>query len=183
MVLAVSLLRGINVGGHNKIRMADLRAMYASLGFGAVRTILQSGNVVFETSEGDLTLVGRQIEAGIRRAFGHDIRVIMRSSADFETIFSRHRFSAEQLLETNKLAIVFLSGEAAPAAVDELRAKNPGREVIHADGSELFIFYRDGQARSKLDNKRIERALGLQSTARNWNTCNRLLKLFAEFDA
>ncbi|MDE2750094.1 MAG: DUF1697 domain-containing protein [Chloroflexota bacterium] len=183
MVLAVSLLRGINVGGHNKIRMADLRALYASLGFGEARTLLQSGNVVFETSEGDLTLVGRQIEAGIRRDFGHDIRVIMRSSADFETIFSRHRFSAEQLLETKKLVIVFLSGEAAPAAVDDLRSKNPGREVIHADGSELFVFYRDGQARSKLDNSRIERALGLQSTARNWNSCNKLLKLFAEFDA
>lgn len=183
MTLAVSLLRGINVGGRNKIRMADLRDMYHGLGLSQVRSILQSGNVLFETAETDLAGVGLELEAAIRASFGLDVRIILRSSADFGAIFSRHRFSAAQLLEPRKIAVVFLSDAADSAAVDRLRESNPGRESIQAAGRELFIFYTDGMARSKLDSSRIERALGLRSTARNWNTCNRISKLLKEYGA
>lgn len=180
MVVAVSLLRGINVGGHNKIRMADLRELYASLGFRNTRTLLQSGNAVFETAESDIALVGRQIEAGIRRAFDLEIRVIMRSAAEFDAIFLRHPFSAEQLEEARKVAVVFLSDAPTADALNELRASNTGPEIIQADGRELYIFYTEGMARSKLDNKRIERHLRLDSTARNWNTCLKLRQLLHE---
>ena len=84
-----------------------------------------------------MTLVGREIEAGIRDTFNLDIHVIMRSSAEFKTIFSRHRFCAEQLLEARKAAFVFLSDEPDSAALDDLRESNPGPEVIQADGREL----------------------------------------------
>ena len=180
IVVAVSLLRGINVGGRNKIRMADLRELYASLGFRNARTLLQSGNAVFETAESDMTLVGREIEAGIRRAFSLDIRVIMRSAAEFEAVLQRHPFSAEHLREARKVAVVFLSDAPTADALTELRASNTGPEIIHADGCELYIFYTEGMARSKLDNKRIERHLRLVSTARNWNTCLKLRKLLSE---
>lgn len=183
MTVAVSLLRGINVGGRNKIRMADLRELYRDLGLTNIQSLLQSGNVLFETAEADLAVVGRELEAAIRADFGLDIHIILRSSDDFDGIFSRHRFSAAQLLEPRKIAVVFLSDAADSAAVDQLRESNPGREIIQADGRELFIFYTDGMARSKLDSSRIERALGLHSTARNWNTCNRISKLLAEYGA
>lgn len=176
MTFALSLLRGINVGGRKKIKMADLREVYASLGFRNARTILQTGNVVFETDEADLA----RLEAGISAAFGFDVPVIMRSPAAFKTIFQRHPFTEAQLDEPRKIAVVFLADAPRPIAVEDLRERNPGREFIGADGSELFIFYTDGQARSKLDNSRIERALGLPSTARNWNTCKRLLQLLEE---
>ena len=182
MTVAVSLLRGINVGGRNKIRMADLRELYRDLGLTDVRSLLQSGNVLFETSATDLAGVGRELEAAIRADFGLDILIILRSSDDFDGIFSRHRFSAAQLLEPRKIAVVFLSDLADSAAVDQLRESNPGREIIQADGRELYIYYTDGMARSKLDSSRIERALGLHSTARNWNTCNRISKLLAEYE-
>ncbi len=183
MTFALSLLRGINVGGRKKIKMADLREVYASLGFRNARTILQTGNVVFETDEADLARVKARLEAGISAAFGFDVPVIMRSPAAFETIFKRHPFTEAQLDEPRKIAVVFLADAPSPIAVEDLREKNPGREFIGADGSELFIFYTDGQARSKLDNSRIERALGLPSTARNWNTCKRLLKLLLEVES
>ena len=176
MTFALSLLRDINVGGRKKIKMVDLREVYASLGFRNARTILQTGNVVFETDEADLA----RLEAGISAAFGFDVPVIMRSPAAFETIFKRHPFTEAQLDEPRKIAVVFLADAPSPTAVEDLRERNPGREFIGADGSELFIFYTDGQARSKLDNSRIERALGLPSTARNWNTCKRLLQLLEE---
>ena len=183
MPVVISFLRGINVGGHKKIKMAQLRALYTSLGLRDTRTILQSGNAIFKTDETDLALIQAKIEGGIRDQFGFDVRVMLRGTADFRSIFDRHPFAAEQLSEPRKIAVVFLSGAPSLEAVEYLRENNPGREIICADGQELFVFYIDGQARSKLDNNRIERALGLQSTARNWNTCQRLLKLLDEYES
>lgn len=180
MMFALSFLRGINVGGRNKIRMADLRQLYADLGMTNVRSLLQSGNVIFASSNADLTSVKLELEDGIRSAFGLDIQVLLRSADNFEDIIARHPFSAEQLNEPRKTAVVFLSGAPVSSAVDALSESNPGREVIHAAGRELYIFYTDGMARSKLDNKRIENRLGLIATARNWNTCLKLQRLLAE---
>lgn len=182
MPIAISFLRGINVGGHKKIRMADLRELYASLGFREIRTLLQTGNVIFQTEETDLARVKARLEAGIYAAYGFDVQLIMRNSAAFKTIFNRHPFTEAQLAEPRKIAVVFLTDAPSTEAVEALRENNPGRENIWADGSELYIFYLDGQARSKLDNSRIERALGLPSTARNWNTCQRILKLLGELE-
>ncbi|MCY4061743.1 MAG: DUF1697 domain-containing protein [Chloroflexi bacterium] len=183
MTVAVSLLRGINVGGRNKIRMADLRELYRGLGLSNVQSLLQSGNVLFEAAATDLAGVGQELEAAIRANFGLDIHIILRSSSEFHEIFSRHRFCDEQLLEPRKIAVVFLSDTADSAAVDQLRESNPGREIMQAVGRELYIFYTDGMARSKLDSSRIERALRVHSTARNWNTCKRISKLLAEYGA
>lgn len=183
MTVAVSLLRGINVGGHKKIKMADLREAYVSMGFRKVRTLMQTGNVIFESDETDLARVKAQLEAGINEASGFDVSVIMRSPIAFETIFNRHPFTDAQLDKPGKIVVVFLSEAPSPQAVEDLRESNSGREIIWADGSELFVFYTDGQARSKLNNSRIERALGLHATARNWNTCNRISKLLKEYGA
>jgi len=182
MPVIISLLRGINVGGRKKIKMAELRGLYSLLGLRDPRTILQSGNAIFKTDETDLALLQARIEAGIRDQFGFDARVILRGAADFRAIFDRHPFTEEQGSELKKMIVVFLTGCPSLAEVEQLRASNPGREFIQADGSEIFIFYTDGQARSKLDNNRIERALGLAATARNWNTCQRLLKLLEEYE-
>ena len=183
MTIAVSFLRGINVGGRNKIRMADLRELYVNLGMTNVRSLLQSGNVIFATERTDVTSVKLELQAGIRSAFGLDIQVLLRSSEDFENIVIRHPFSAVQLGEPRKAAVVFLSDAPDSLAFDALRESNPGREVIHAAGRELYIFYTDGMARSKLDNKRIESRLGLIASARNWNTCFKLQRLLAETQA
>ena len=78
--------------------------------------------------------------------------------------------------------IVFLSGAPDERAVAALREDNPGREAISAKGQALYVFYTDGVARSKLDGKRIEKSLGLVASARNWNTCQRLLKLLSEME-
>ena len=183
MPIVISLIRGINVGGHKKIKMADLRDLFSSLGMRQVRTLLQSGNAIFDTDETDLALLKQQLEAGIREHFGFDAQVLLRTPAAFKAAIDRHPFDEQQPQEPGKAAIVFLSDVPARSVVDELRASNPGREVIHANGCELFVFYIDGMARSKLDTKRIKRALNLVGSARNWNTCQRLLKLLEEVEA
>ncbi len=179
----ISFLRGINVGGRNKIKMADLRALYASLGFHDARTLLQSGNAIFVSAETDLAKVQQRIEAGIQERFGFAADVVLRRADDFRVTLACHPFTQPQLEAPGKCAFVFLSAEPDPAAVEALRQSNPGREIIHASGRELFIFYSDGIARSKLDNKRIERQLERVSTIRNWNTCQRIIKLLDETEA
>ena len=182
MPLHISFLRGINVGGHNKIRMPDLRQLYESLGLGDVRTILQSGNVVFRTDENNLRDVRRRIEAGILDAFGFEVSAILRSAKEFRNLNARQPFDDGQLSQGGKIAIVFLDGEPSEDALSDLRDSNPGRETIQAHGNELYIFYADGMAGSKLNNKRIESTLKTTASARNWNTCQRLLKLLNEYE-
>ena len=177
MPTIIALLRGINVGGHKKIKMADLRELFTALGLRRVTTVLQSGNAVFATDETDLAQLQKRLEAGIRERFGFEARVMLRAAGDFKAALARHPFTAAQLDRGSHAMIVFLSAEPAPAAIEALRANNPGREMIRSAGNALYIFYTDGAARSKLDNKRIERALNVVSSARNWNTCQRLLKL------
>ena len=177
MPTIIALIRGINVGGHKKIKMAELRELFTALGLRQVRTVLQSGNAVFATDETDLAQLQQRLEAGIRERFGFEARVILRAAEDFKAALARHPFSAAQLERGKHAMIVFLSAEPEPAAVAALRGDNPGREMIQAAGKALYIFYTDGAARSKLDNKRVERALNVVSSARNWNTCGRLLKL------
>ena len=181
MPTVISLLRGINVGGHKKIKMADLKALYGSLGLRQVRTVLQSGNVVFEADEGELAGLSGRLEAAIREGFGFDVQVITRTREAFEGAIERQPFDSAQLEEPGKVAVVFLSAVPEPGLVAGLRERNVGREVIFDGGRELYIFYSDGMARSKLDNKRIEGALKVGSTARNWNTCGRLLKLLEAY--
>ncbi len=176
----VSLLRGINVGGHKKIKMADLRALYESQGFRQTRTLLQSGNAVFRAETSDLAQLKRRLEDGIHERFGFEAQVILRSLAEYRATLDHHAFSAAQLERGNHALILFLSAAPDPVAVEALRANNPGREEISAAGDALYVFYTDGVARSKLDTKRIERALNLVATARNWNTCQRILKLAIE---
>ena len=179
----VALIRGINVGGRNKIKMADLRQLFTSLGLRQVRTVLQSGNAVFATDSTDLARLRERLEAAIRERFGFEAEVILCGAEDFKAALDRHPFTAAQLERGNHALIAFLSAAPEPAAVEALIEINPGREVVHSAGDALYVFYTDGVARSKLDNKRIERALNVVSTARNWNTCQRLLKLLGEIEA
>ena len=176
----ISFIRGINVCGHKKVKMADLRALYLDLGFRDPRTLLQSGNVVFEADAGGLSA---RIEAGILQRFGFEAQVLLWTPAAFRAALADHPFTAEQLERGSHAMIVFLSGAPDERAVAALVANNQGSEAITAKGQALYVFYTDGVARSKLDGKRIETSLGLVASARNWNTCQRLLKLLCEMEA
>ena len=182
MPLLISFIRGINVGGHKKIKMAELRDLYLDLGFQNPRTLLQSGNVIFEAADTDLADIGARIEAGISRRFAFEAQALLRTPDAFRTTLANHPFDAEQLERGNHAMIVFLSGTPEKRALAALVENNSGREAISAAADALYVFYTDGVARSKLDAKRIESTLGLAASARNWNTCQRLLKLLTELE-
>lgn len=177
MPVFVSLLRGINVGGHKKIKMAELRALYEALGLTNVNTLLQSGNVVFETEELDPDQVGDQIAQDIQQHFGFECAVIIRARDEWHTIINNHPFSDAELANPRKLLVTFLQSEPDTHAIEKLFEAHIGPETIHADGKELYIHYPHGMGRSKLNNNFIERYLQIIATGRNWNTVNKVLDL------
>lgn len=170
----IALLRGINVGGNKKIKMADLRALYDSLGFESVQTLLQSGNVIFKSASGDD--LAQRIETAIQARFGFESRIIIRTATQWQDIISNHPFTDTQLDEPRKLQIVFML--EALESIEPLRnAHNAhnGTEIIHHSRQELYIVYPNGMGRSKLSNNLIERKLETVTTGRNWNTVNKIL--------
>lgn len=177
MSVLISLLRGINVGGNKKIRMADLKDLYESLGFERVQTLLQSGNVVFTSQDADTHAVASRIEAGIVERFGFESRIIMRTAAQLQTVIKLHPFSSEQLAEPSKILVMFLESTPDADVIQALTQVHNGPETIHYSGQELYTYYPDGMGRSRLDHGLIERKLKINGTGRNWNTVNKLLAL------
>lgn len=171
-----ALLRGINVGGRNKLPMAELRSLFAALGHTGVVTYIQSGNVVFRGSGGDPRATAGGIERRIAETFGLAVAVLLRTRGELETIAAGNPFLAGQP-DRSKLHVVFLRDEPAPEAVARLDpARSPGDELTVA-GREVYLHLQASAARTKLTLDWIERTLEVDATARNWNTLLRLLDL------
>lgn len=164
MASFVAFLRGINVGGNNLIPMAALKATCESAGLTDVRTYLQSGNVLFTTTRKDPARL-------IEKALELDVTVIVRTIDELRAVIAKNPFEDEAKTDPGRLVVVFLERE--PSA----KLDWPGPEVIKPAGRELYIYYPDGQGRSKLTNAYIEKKLGMRGTARNWNTVTKLLTL------
>ena len=174
----VSMLRGVNVGGHHKIKMTELKKVYESLGYEKVQTYIQSGNVVFETKERGDEKLARKIGAAIEKKFGFCPEVIVRTAEEMRDVVKRNPFAKRNDVEPNKLAVFFLAsdpGKAARAAVADIEA-DP--EELRPLGSEIYIYFPDGQGKSKLKFSKVEKAIGkIAWTARNWNTVLKLVEL------
>lgn len=178
MPVYIALLRGINVGGV-RIKMADLRDLLDSLGFSDAQTLLQSGNVVFETDIQDQAGLARKLEAGIENVFGYDVAVMLRSADAIKAIFDTYPPAEKQ--ETKFYHVIFLNKTPAPGAIDSLKAVYDGPESIDLRGDELYVYYSEGAGRSKLTTNLIEKHLGVRGTARNWNTVGKLVALADTF--
>jgi uncharacterized protein (DUF1697 family) len=175
----VALLRGVNVGGNKMVKMATLKAMCESLGLDAVRTHLQSGNVVFRSADAEGRLVG-QIESAIAKTFGFESKIVIRSLAELKAVIDRDPFAkAKPPLNPSRVVVLFLANEPDADAKARLLAANRGPEALHLTGRELYIHYPDGIARSPLAKVPVEKILGTNGTARNWNTVNALHALAA----
>ena len=182
MSVYISLLRGINVGGHKIIKMEALRALYHSMGLAEAQTLLQSGNVVFSSEITDRTGLAGQIEQAIEKSFGFHADVILRTAGDWAGVIARNPFRKEAEIAPAKTAVMFLSGRPGSAAQEGLENAHSGPEKIHFAGQELYLYYPDGMGRSKLTNVFIKRHLGLTGTARNWNTTVKLNAIAGSFE-
>jgi uncharacterized protein (DUF1697 family) len=177
MSVVISLLRGINVGGHHKIKMEALRTLYESLGLLDAQTYLQSGNVIFKTKRRDLTLLAKQIEDRIERRFGFRVDVIVRTSSDLRDVIARNPFATRSGVDPSRLLVTFLASNPSAEARDNLAKIKIHPEELRIDGRELYTYYPDGMARPKLSWAAIEKMLKISGTGRNWNTVRKLLEI------
>jgi uncharacterized protein (DUF1697 family) len=173
MTTVISMLRGVNVGGHNQIKMDALRALYESLALKDPQTYVQSGNVVFRTEERNLLRVGERIESAIERKFGFRPGVVLRTASELKEVIARNPFAKRRGLDPSKLAVVFFNEAPTTAACNEVLGMRADDEEVHIAGREFYIYFPRGMGKSKLFAA-IGRKLK-SGTARNWNTVTKLL--------
>ena len=178
MTTFVALLRAVNVSGRNRIPMAELRRALAGLGLTAVETYLQSGNVVFD-AQGDASGAhAAAIHGLIEREFGHDVRVLVRTAAEFARIATANPFLAGAADQTH-LHVTFLVAPAEEAAFGGRDLPAQEGERAERAGPVVYLSLPHGYGRTKLNNAWLERALGTSATTRNWRTVVALVEMSA----
>lgn len=175
MTAYVALLRGINVGGHHKVPMAELRAAFEAFGLEAVSTYIQSGNVAFrsEATEADLTPALVEV---IRDRFSFEVPVILRDASELAEVATAHLL-ADRADDPRFLHVVFLAEPPTAEAIRSFDLERFAPDDVVVRGRDAFVAYPEGSARSKLTIDVIERALGTSGTGRNWRTVQKLVEL------
>ncbi len=177
MATVISLLRGVNVGGHRNLKMDVLREVYESLGFEDVRTYVQSGNVVFRTKGNKLMGLASRIEYAIENAFGFRPDVILRSCEEMKAVLGRNPFEGREGVEPNKLQVMFLAGEPCEDGVTKILGMKTDPEEVRVCGRELYIYFPHGMGKTKLPLVAMGKALKTPGTCRNWNTVVKLVEM------
>ena len=177
MTTFVALLRGINVGSHDKLPMAELRALFEAQGHQHVSTYIQNDNVIFSSDHDEDALVPTLSEA-LQERFGFAIPVVVRDRGALQVAARSHPLAAIQPDE-RLLHVVFLGAVPAPEAMSALDLAAFLPDELAAQGREVYVAYRDGSGRSKLTIGAIERAVGTTATGRNWRTVTKLAELLA----
>jgi len=172
----IALLRGVNVGGKT-VKMERLRAVVEEMGFSAVRTYVQSGNVIFEAVQGSPASLSKHIEKRILREFDLSVPVILKTSRAMEEIVRANPFVKDRTVDQSKLHVTFLSETPSRAAANVLEPLAAKSERFHVLHQEIYLYCPDGYGKTKLSNNAIERRLSVVATTRNWRTVNTLLEM------
>lgn len=176
----VALLRGINVGGKNKIAMAALREMFAAAGFPNAKSLLQSGNIVFQPGRQSPPAIEKTLEAQSAERLNLPVDYFVRTAADWTKLIAANPFAAQAKKDPSHLIVMALKDTVDSGAVKALQAAVKGPELVRAKSRELFIYYPAGIGTSKLTSALIEKAIGLRGTARNWNTVMKLEQMLRD---
>jgi uncharacterized protein (DUF1697 family) len=172
----VALLRAVNVGGRNRIAMADLRELLEGLGYGEVRTHLQSGNAVFTAAGTPPERMAQKIERALADELGLAAKVLVRTRAELERVVSENPL-LDVASDHARLLVTFLSDAPAREALSRLAPADFEPDVFAFGEREIYVWYPDGVRATRLSNAFWERRLGVVATGRNWNTVTRLLEL------
>ena len=178
----VALLRGINVGGNRKMKMADLKSVIEKAGFSGVQTYVQSGNIVFEGAAEAVAGIAARLEAACEKAFGFHTEFIIRDETTFRAEAAACPYVNEALEPTDGrepklLHIAYLLSVPDEGRIRALIDGYEGPEDITLKGNALYIYYRAGSARSDFSALLTAKKLGTTPTSRNWNTVLKLLSM------
>ena len=176
MIRYVALLRGINVSGQKLIKMEELRKHFELPGFANITSYIQSGNILFDTKEKKQEFIRTKIEEQLLLKLGYAVPVIVRSLPDLEKVIAGNPFNQSELAGAGKLYVHFLSAVPAADKVAELDNLSSEMEQLKIRNREAYLLT-GSYGTTRFSNTFIEKKLAVQSTARNWNTVNKLLAL------
>jgi uncharacterized protein (DUF1697 family) len=176
MTRHIALLRGINVGGHKKVPMAELRRVLDEAGFADVKTYVQSGNVALSASERSPAKVSRKVEQAIEDAFGFDVAVVVRSRDEIAALVEEDPLGDVATNPTYRI-VVFLAEKLDRTRVADVDPDEFAPEAFALRDYEIVMWAPDGQRDSKLVKTLTEKRTGVVGTARNWRTVEKLLDL------
>jgi uncharacterized protein (DUF1697 family) len=172
----VALLRGINLGGKNRLSMKDLAALFADAGCSSVATYIQSGNVVFRARAPLAQRIPTLIQEAIEDRFGLEVPVLTRTARELRKVVSENPFLRSGT-DASTLHVVFLADRPSSAGVTSLDPDRSPPDCFQVRGREIYLHCPNGFGRSKLSNAYFDSKLGTTSTVRNWRTVQTLLEL------
>lgn len=170
----IALLRGINVGGQKKVPMAELRDLLTKSGFECVKTYIQSGNVIFQSSEENIQKLEHEIRSAILKHFGFEVPVLVKTPTDFQNILNNCPFPDEQKVNS---CFVLLFSKPREEAVEAVKSISYSNETFVVADACLYLHCEAGYGKAKLNNNVFERKLKTTATARNYKTMVKLLAL------
>ena len=173
VLIYATFLRGINVGGNKKLSMGDLRIFLTELGFTKVQTLHQSGNVVFESDERGSQELEIYLAEEVEKRFELTTEFVVRTPEEIASVIARNPFPDEAIQDPGHLLVLFMKSGPTAKDIESLQATIVGREVVHADGKQVYAIFPDGIGNSKLISQ-LDRKLGKTWTGRNWNTITKL---------
>lgn len=182
MPVLISMLRGVNVGPHNRVKMDDLRAIYESLRLENPRTYVQSGNVIFRTKEKKLDQLCKKIQDAIEKKCKCRPEVILRTTEEMRKVIAASPFADRPQLEPGKILVTFLAAEPPREAQANLAKFKQYPEELHLKGRELYIYFPNGAGKSKLPWSSVEKLFKVSGTARNWNSVTKMLAMAEEME-
>lgn len=177
MVTYIALLRGINVSGHKKIKMADLRVMLQKMNFEDLETYIQSGNVVFKSDDSNMLSLEEKIKKGIAETFGFDVPVLVKTRIELLKILKESPFTKAEDIEANKIYYVLLKNEPEQAVIANINQENYPNELFIITKNCVYLNCINGAGKAKLNNNIIEKKLEVEATTRNHRTMLKLIEL------
>ena len=172
----IVLLRGVNVGGKNRLAMSDLRELVTTLGHTGVATYIQSGNVAMTSPRSDRDAIALEIGAGIATSFGHKVSAVLRTPDELRVALANNPYATAGV-DSKHVYITFFSDVPSPEHVALLERDRFLPDRFEVIGSELYGCYPEGSGRSKMTLDYFEKRLHVHGTARNLNTVAKLIEL------
>lgn len=173
----ISMLRGINVSGQRLIKMEALRQMYTDMGFSQVKTYIQSGNVIFHTSDTDVKSLEILISSQILETFGHTVTVIVLKPQTLQKIIEANPFAISPSHIITDLYVTFLASAPQNADIQKIRSKITDQEDLWITDEVVYLNLPHGSGKTKLSNNFLESHLKVNATTRNWKSTLELLRL------
>ncbi|MBI5729679.1 MAG: DUF1697 domain-containing protein [Ignavibacteriales bacterium] len=175
MIKYFAFLRAINVGGKNLIKMEDLKKIFESLGFKNVRTYIQSGNIIFETTEKSKEKIIKRTEKELHKYLGEDVLVFLRTFPEVKAIVKYNPFSKIKTAPSTKLYVSFINQELKMKLKLPFVSAKKGVEVIAIKNCEVYCITAEVNGRFGFPNNFVEDYFDVAATSRNWNTINKII--------